>query len=165
MKKQLAATFILISTPFLFVSCVSSLLQEKAPTFSSEVAYTAPQTNFKKINRSVFPAWKNSKTNNVISIVSDCNENSAITLAGLNQLILDSVEQAKLIKQQQIVFKNKPALLSFGEGALDGAAIEIRSMSFKRKNCGYVTSLSGKPNTLDQDQKYYDAFNESLTFE
>ena len=51
-----------------------------------------------KINRAVYPAWKNSKTGNVISIVSDCNESN--TLTGLHTLITDSIEQAKLIKQR-----------------------------------------------------------------
>ncbi len=163
MKKQLLATFCIITLPFLMVSCVSTLLQEKAPTFSKEIHFKAPSHSFVKINRGVYPAWKNSKTGNVISIVSDCSE--ASTLAGLHLLITDSIEQSKLIKQQQISFQKKPALLYFSEGSLDGQPIEVRSLSFKSRNCGYVSSLAGRPNSLDLDQKPFDDFNESISFE
>ena len=96
-------------------------------------------------------------------MVSDCNENN--TLTGLHSLITDSIEQAKLVKQQQITFKQRPALLYLTEGSLDGQSIEIQSISFKRKNCGYVSSLSGKPKSIELDQKAFDAFNESFSFE
>lgn len=163
MKKQLLATFCIIASPFLMVSCISSLLQEKAPTFSKEIQFKQPENSFTKINKAVYPAWKNSKTGNVISVVSDCSENS--TLTGLHSLITDSIEQAKLIQQQPIIFQQKPALLYLTEGSLDGQSIEIKSISFKRKNCGYVSSLSGKPKSIEIDQKTFDAFNESFSFE
>lgn len=165
MKKQLAATFLIITSPFLIVSCVSSLLKEKAPTFSKDIQYKDPQSGFSKVNLSVYPAWKNSKTGNVISIVSDCNENGVASLANLHQLITSSVEEAKTVKQEQLTFKDKPALLYLTEGSLDGQPISIRSLSFKRKDCGYVSSLSGKPASLEVDLAAFNAFNESFSFE
>lgn len=165
MKKQLVATFIIIASPFLMVSCVSSILKEKAPTFSNEIQFKPPQSSFTKMNLSVYPAWKSSQTGNVISIVSDCNENDSGSLTSLHQLITDSIEQPKLVKQEQMTFKQKPALLYITEGNLDGQAIEIRSMSFKRKTCGYVSSLAGRPKSLDLDQSTFNAFNESFSFE
>lgn len=165
MKKQLAATLIIIALPFLTVSCVSSILKEKAPTFSKDIRFTDPQAGFTKTNLSVYPAWKNAKTGNVISIISDCNENDGASLSSLHYLITSSLEQGKAVKQEQLTFKNKPALLYITEGQLDGQAIAIRSISFKRKNCGYVSSLSGKPTTLDADLNTFNSFNESLTFE
>ena len=165
MKKQLAATLLIISLPILMVSCVSTILQEKAPTFSKEIQFKDPQSTFKKVNSSVYPAWKNSKTGNVISLVSECDENYLGTLSGLHQLIIGSIEEPKTTKQESISFKQKPALLYVTEGQLDGQPIAIRSISFKRKNCGYVSSLSGRAASLAADQKSFDDFNESLSFE
>lgn len=165
MKKQLVATLILILTPALLVSCVSSLLQEKAPTFSSEIKFADPAEPFTKLNKSVYPSWKNKKTGNVISIVSDCSDSSSITLYSLHQIIEGSIDKPKVSQQNTITFKNKPALVHVTEGLLDLEPIEIHSMSFKRNNCGYVTSLSGKPKNLNADKAFYDQFNESLTFE
>lgn len=165
MKKQLAATFLIISLPILMVSCVSSILKEKAPTFSKEIRFKDPQSGFTQINLSVYPAWKNSKTGNVISIISDCSENDVASLSSFHQLITGSIEEAKTLKQESLTFKDKPALLYLTEGKLDGQPIAIRSMSFKRKNCGYVSSLSGKPTTLEVDLSTFNSFNESFSFE
>lgn len=165
MKKQLAATFLIIASPFLMVSCVSSLLKEKAPTFSKDIQFKDPQAGFSKVNLSVYPAWKNAKTGNVISVISDCNENDVSSLSSLHQLITASIEEAKTVKQESITFKERPALSYLTEGQLDGQAIAVRSMSFKRKKCGYVSSLSGKPSSLDSDLQTFNAFNESFSFE
>jgi len=165
MKKKLAATLLIIALPFLTVSCVSSILKEKAPTFSKDIQFKDPQSAFTKVNLSVYPAWKSSKTGNVISVVSDCNENDVASLSTLHQLITGSIEDAKTIKQEQLTFKDKPALMYVTEGQLDGQPIAIRSISFKRKGCGYVSSLSGKPGSLETDLSTFNSFNESFSFE
>lgn len=165
MKKQLAATLFIIASPFLMVSCVSSLLKEKAPTFSKDIQFKDPQAGFVKVNLSVYPAWKSSKTGNVISVISDCNENDVASLSSLHYLITSSIEEAKTTKQEPLTFKDKPALLYMTEGKLDGQDITIRSLSFKRKSCGYVSSLSGKPATIESDLNTFHSFNESFSFE
>ena len=162
MKKQLVASLILIVTPILLVSCVSSLLQEKAPTFSSEVKYTEPRAPFVRLNKSVYPSWKNKETGNVISIVSDCSE---ITLEGLQQLIEGSLDKVITVAKENVTYKNKPALGQVTVGLIDSQQIQINSKSFKRKNCGYVTSLSGRIKNLDVDKTNLLQFEESLTFE
>ncbi len=165
MKKQLAATIFTIAFPILMVSCVSTILKEKEPTFSKQINYKDPQVNFVKLNVSVYPTWKNSKTGNVISIVSDCSENFSGTLTSLQQLIAGSIEEAKIMKQESITLQGKPALLYLTEGQLDGQPIAVRSISFKRKACGYVSALSGRPTSLAADLKAYESFNESFSFE
>ena len=165
MKKQLVATVILIAIPFLFVSCVSSLLKEKAPTFSSEIKLTAPKSPFMKTDTSVYPSWKNSVTGNVISIVSDCNDGSTSKLSVLHQLIEDSLEEVKVLKEETMALHNRPALLKVVSANLDGHPIEVQSVSFKRKSCGYLASLSGKSNTLIKDTTQFEQFLNGLVFE
>ncbi|MBC7741680.1 MAG: hypothetical protein H7061_05770 [Bdellovibrionaceae bacterium] len=166
MKTQLAASLLLITFPIMMVSCVSSLLKEAPPTFSKDIKWTEPMTPFKKMNTSIYPTWKNKSTGNVISIVSDCGDLAADqNLGSFHQLIEGSVEKFKLVKEQKILFKNKSALIHHSQGELDGQPIEIQAMSFKRKNCGYVTSLTGKKGNLDPDRRAYNQFNESLNFE
>ena len=164
MKKQFVASAILIILPILMVSCVSSLLKENPPKFSKEVQWSEPKKPFEKIDTPVYPAWKNKVTGNVISIVSDCGNSSQVGLLALHQLIESSVEEFKLIKEEKIIFQDKTALVHFSQGELDGAPIEIQSLSFRRKDCGYLTALSGKRNNLEDDRKKFELFNESLRF-
>lgn len=118
-----------------------------------------------KTETSVFPTWKNSQTGNVISIVSDCNDGATNKLSALHQLIEDSLEEINVLKEETIAIQNRPALLKVVTASLDGQPIEVRSVSFKRKSCGYLASLSGKPNSLLKDTAQFDHFIQGFGFE
>lgn len=164
MMKQLLATLILVLTPFLLASCVSSLLKEKPPTFSDEVTFTSPKTPFFRLTKSVYPSWKNKQTGNVLSIFSDCQTGMTSTLSELQRIIEDSVENSKRLAENQIQYQNKPALQRTLSGEVENNSIQIKSIAFKRLNCGYVVSLSGKPEQLHLDDNAFELFIQSLTF-
>ena len=165
MKKQLAVTILLLSMPLFYVSCVSSLLKESPPTFSQEIKYNEPAAPFARMNTSVFPSWKNSKTGNVISIISDCDPGSSLSLSNLHLILEDSLTQVLVLKEESTTLHDRPAYFKNITAQLDGHAIEVTSISFKRKNCGYVSSLSGKKDGLGQDKTVFDTFNKGLSFE
>ncbi len=164
MKKQLSVALLIIISPILFVSCVSSLLKEKEPTFSNEVTFTNPSAPFTFMNKSIFPSWKNKVSGNVLSVVSECQPGNSITLVELQRLIEDSVENSSAIKESLVTFQNRPALQRTLRGQVDATAIEVRSIAFKRLSCGYVVSLSGRPDQVQIDQLSFDQFLQSLKF-
>lgn len=164
MKKQLVIVLFITICPILFISCVSSLLKEKAPTFSNEVSYASPSSPFYFLNKSVFPSWKNKITENVLTILSDCQSGKSDSLSDLQRLIEDSVEDPTSLKESYISFQNRPALQKIIHAHLDNSLLEIRSLAFRRLNCGYVASLSGKPEQVALDQKNFDLFLKSLSF-
>ena len=164
MKKHLVLTSFIILAPFLLISCVSSLLKEKAPTFSKDIDFENPKGAFYKLEKSVFPSWKSKESGNVISIFSDCQTDSTKNLNDLQKFIEDSIELSKRTKETVTQFQNKPALSLQITGELESNPIEIQSMSFIRGSCGYVASLSGKPNQLKADQSTFDQFITSFKF-
>ena len=164
MKNHLAATFILLTVPILLASCVSSLLKEKAPTFSSEINFKNPALPFVKLSRSVYPSWKNKATGNVLSIFSDCQPDNSLSLTDLHRIIEDSLENSSKVSESSLTFQNKPALQRVIRGELDNSPIQIKSTAFKKSNCGYVVSLSGKPDQIKLDEKALEAFTQSLNF-
>jgi hypothetical protein len=164
MKKHLLLTSFIILAPFLLISCVSSLLKEKAPTFSKEIEFENPTGNYTKLEKAVFPSWKNRATGNVISIFSDCQTDSPKTLNDLQKYIEDSVDNGKRVNENIIQFQNKPALNVLLNGDLEGNPIAVQSTSFVRGNCGYVASLSGKPQQLKLDQPTFNHFLTSFKF-
>jgi hypothetical protein len=164
MKRQLVATIIIFAAPFLFVACVSSILKGSPPTFSSEVEYKDPTAPFAKLKKSVYPSWKSQKTGNVISIVSDCDPNSSLSLAQLHRMVEDSLTGVQVVNEEGAFLQDKPALVKNIKGQLDGIDIELVSISFRRKSCGYVSSLSGKVGSIQQDRAEFDRFNQNLKF-
>ena len=101
MKKQLVATLIIVSLPFIFVSCVSSILKDAPPTFSKEIKLTEPTSPFIKMDTSVYPSWKNLKSGNVISIISNCSDSDS-KLSNLHQIIESSLDNIKVIKEETL---------------------------------------------------------------
>ena len=164
MKKQLAATLFIFLTPLFFVACVSSLLKEKAPTFSSEIKFTPPAEPFEVLNKSVFPSWKNRISGNVLSILSDCQAGNPASFHDLHNMIEDSVDSPVIVSESSVTFQQKSALQRIIHAELDGSSLEIKSLAFKRLNCGYVVSLSGKPSQLKIDQSAFDNFLKGLKF-
>lgn len=164
MKKQLAAFLFVVLSPLFFVACVSSILKEKAPTFSSEVSFVPPAEPFQVLNKSVFPSWKNRASGNVLSILSDCQPGNPASFHDLHNMIEDSVDSPFIVTETWITFQKKPALQRLIRAELDGSPLEVRSLAFKRLNCGYIISLSGKPEQLKVDQSAFDFFLKSLSF-
>lgn len=165
MKKQLAATIIIASLPLLIISCVSSILKDAPPTFSKEIRLREPAKPFVKTDTSVYPSWKNSKSGNVISIVSDCDPNSSYSLTSLPTLVENPLTNVKVVKEVQFNLQDKPALRRLVTAMLDEHEIEVETVSFKRKLCSYVSSLSGKAGTLDTDRSQFENFNSGFSFE
>ncbi len=164
MKKQLVVAILISLSPIFIISCVSTMLQEKAPTFSSEVHFDSPAQPFTLLNKSIFPSWKNKKTGNVLTILSDCQTGNTASLNELQRLIEDSVENPSRLTESYISFQDKPALQRLLRADVDGSPLEIKSIAFKRLSCGYIVSLSGKPEKINLDRPSLDAFLKSLTF-
>ncbi len=165
MKKQLVITILVALFPILFTACVSSMLQGSPPTFSKDVRLMNPGPPFVKSKTSVFPSWKSSRTGNVITFISECDPNSSSSLSVLHRMVEEPLTSIKVAKEENISFQNKPAVFKAVQAELDGAQIELQSISFRRKSCGYVSTLSGKPGTLQQDEGEFSRFNAGLQFE
>lgn len=165
MKKQLVATIIISSLPFLFISCVSTLLKDSPPTFSKEIKVKDPAKPFSKTTTAVYPSWKSSKSGNVIAIVSDCDPNSSYSLNNLHLLVEEPLSNVKVLQEETFTMQNKPAVRRLVTAQLDDSQIEVESISFKRKSCSYVTSLSGKIDGLNADRAQFEQFNNGLSFE
>lgn len=164
MKKQLVATLFVIGFPLFIGSCMSSLLKDSPPTFSAEIKLTPPIKPFEKAESSIFPSWKSSETGNVISIVSDCSENTPYKLSNLHLMLESSLESITILKEESISLLKRPALLRIVTAKIDGQSIEIQSVSFKRKSCGYVASLSGKEKSLNSDRATFEKFINGFSF-
>lgn len=164
MKKQLAVTTLLILLPLLFASCVSSLLKEKPPVFSDQVEFNNPEAPFVKTSTAIYPSWKNSKNGNVIALFSNCSEERDFSFSELHSYFEQALSSSTVVKEEQITFQGRPANSRIIKGLLDGKEIEINSLAFKRKHCGYVRSLSGKTGSLDSDLNVLEQFTNSLRF-
>lgn len=144
-------------------SCVSSLFKEAPPSFSDQIILPILSAEFKSQNFSTYPTWKNKNTSNVISVVSECSDQN-VNLKTMHSFITNAIENENLIEEKKVSFKNRSGYFRKVTGLVDDHNIEVRSISFKNKNCIYLTSLSGAPEKIGSDLYTWDTFNQNIEF-
>lgn len=80
-------------------------------------------------------------------------------------MVEEPLSNVQTVKEENVSFQGKPAVFKVVRADLDGLPIELHSVSFRRKSCGYVSTLSGKPGSLQPDESEFSRFNAGLSFE
>ncbi len=155
--------FSLLIISMLLTSCVSQILKEPKPVFSKEIILPQMNSDFVFLDKNIYPAWKNTKNNNVISVVSDCQD-SHLDLIYVHNLLSDSLESSRLIEEKKTKINQKPAYYKKIIGELESKNIEIQSYSLINNSCVYLISLSGKPNLINESQKEFLKFMKDIDF-
>lgn len=157
-------TALLITISLFLSGCLSSFFKEPKPTFSSEIILSQPPTSFQKLEGLVYPSWKKAETGQVLSIVSDCSETKP-DLFSIHSLISGSLDKVKVQNEKATSeFSQFKAYTKSLKGELDGKPIEVLSYSFETKNCTYLASLVGKPDTIKTEISIFKKFLSELSF-
>lgn len=145
------------------LGCISTLLKEKIPAFSEEITFIAPLFPFEKIKSVSYPSWKNNNTQNVILIISNC-DNTRYPITQAYQTLSESLEDVKVVALKLNNIKIPRFDSKQMHGAIDTAPVEIRTVSFEHHNCVFVSGLSGKPQSIDKDLENWKSFLNSIEF-
>ncbi len=144
----------------LFLSgCISNILKEKIPTFSDEINFTPP-AGFKEL-KSVYPSWKNANTQNVILIISNCDDGKYSSNYA-HMMISENVESPKIENSSVKPFNFPKQVTKRILGFVNEEPVEIQTLSFKHNNCVYITGLSGKPSAISKDVDHWKSFLKSI---
>lgn len=155
--------FILFIFPLFFSGCISSLLKEPIPEFSNQVQFDEPAEPFQKIKSVSYPSWKNSDSQNVIFIISSC-DNSQVPATTAFQIISENINDVKVEPSKLDQMKLKKYVSKQIHGSIDGEAVEVQTIAFQHKRCTYLSALSGKPTTIAKDFQNWKAFLNSIEF-
>ena len=143
--------------------CISSLFKEPAPQFSQDIIVPPVPKGFSALKTSTYPSWKNEATQNVISLVSDCKNNS-YSLVSVHDLITGAIETPKTLEEKMTQLNGRPSYFKKTSGTLDGHALQTLSYSLKNKDCYYLSFLSGNPERISQDLPAWNEFNQQIDF-
>ncbi|MBC7457467.1 MAG: hypothetical protein H7235_04265 [Bdellovibrionaceae bacterium] len=158
-KKYPTVLFIALFFGLVISGCISNILKEKIPVFSEEITFTPPPS-FKQI-KSAYPSWKNGDTQNVIAIISNCDDNKYSPNYAY-MIISENVENPK-VENSKIDNLSLPKQVAKQiHGSVEEEAIEVQTLSFQHKNCVYISALSGRPNSIAKDFDHWKAFLKSI---
>lgn len=153
------ASVIVILLSFAAAACVDVNIGPRRIKHASDVHYKEPDRPFEKDDRSdVDAAWKNGSNGNLISFLSDCQDDYDPALDGIVQDTLTGLSDLKIESTQSPTFQAREARRVVATGKVDGVPSKIDLLVFKRNRCTYILTYVGVLNAFDADHAKFDQF-------
>jgi hypothetical protein len=152
--KSFLAAFFLFSA-----GCVSVNLKPKSAQHSTDYKYFAPDASFQKIeSEQTDLAWQNQKSGNTIAVLTECSETSDPTLADLEEDMTQVLSEPKVVKTENLMFEEREALRSLIDGKVDGIAVKVDVLTFKKNSCSYTLTYMGRAQGFEKEHAAFDSF-------
>lgn len=147
-----------IFSAFYLCGCVSVSLGSGKVNRQSEVKFRAPNGNFKEIsNSNADQAWQNSETGNTISFLTECPPPDS-SLEGLTEEFTNVLKNKQVKEKKEDFYNGREALHTWSEGKLDGIAMKVHSLVFKKNGCSYLLTYVGRAKVFDKGQLDFTEF-------
>jgi hypothetical protein len=154
-----ALTFITV----LISGCVSVSLGSHEAKHATNVRYDQPKSPFVAEDRKdVDAAWKNPKNGNLISYITDCQDENDPPLDNIVTGALTGLVDLKYEKKESPTILGREARRVDVSGRVDGVPSRIDLLAFKRDNCIYILSFVGVEKAFAQDHGQFDRFVEGF---
>lgn len=149
---------------FSLSSCVSVSLQKNESQPAKDVIFSEPISPFAEMKlNSADKAWLSKITGNTISYISDCLKNSDPSLEQMMNDSLSVLDNLKVLDQQSKPFNSRSSFFFVAEGSVDGIAVKMKVIVFKKNNCNYTLTYAGVKKNFDGELGYFEKFQSSFT--
>ncbi|MGE0526385.1 MAG: hypothetical protein AB7G93_20510 [Bdellovibrionales bacterium] len=154
---------LLLGTAVFASGCVTVNLGSKESKRASGVEVRVPALPFEKEARDdVDAAWKNPRTGNVISYLSDCKDPSDPPLDQIVHGVLAGLSDLKYESSKTESILGREGRRVHALGKVDGVPTGVDLLVFKRNNCIYVLSYVGVQSAFAKDQEEFNRFIEGF---
>lgn len=154
--------FLLLPIIFLLNSCITiGVSKDTQPAKNLE--FKAPASPFSDLkSKTGDKAWISSKTNNVISYISDCAPTQDPSLDQLEQDALSGLDKLEIKSREEIPYNQRTARTTVGEGFIDGVKVKLNVVSFKKNACSYNLIYGGVAERFDRESSEFKQFTENF---
>ncbi len=154
--------FLLLPSLLFLSSCITiGVSKDPQPAKNLELKEpSSPFTNLK--SKTGDRAWISSKTNNVISYISDCSPNQDPSLDQLEQDALSGLEKLEIKNREEIPYNQRIARTTIGEGLIDGVKVKLNVVSFKKNACSYNLIYGGVAERFESESQEFKNFTENF---
>ncbi len=157
---QICFCFLAIS---LFLNSCITIGVSKDPQPAKNLELKLPGSPFTGLKaKTGDKAWISSKTNNVISYISDCAPTQDPTLDQLEQDALSGLEKIEIKQRDEINYNQRIARNTVAEGLVDGVKIKINVLSFKKNSCNYNLIYGGVADRFENEATEFKIFKENF---
>lgn len=143
-------------------SCIT-IGVSKDPQPAKNLEFKAPNHPFSELkSKTGDKAWISSKTNNVISYISDCSPSQDPSLDQLEQDALSGLEKLEIRSRDEAPYNQRIARTTVGEGLIDGVKVKLNVVSFKKNTCSYNLIYGGLAERFDSESLEFKQFTENF---
>ncbi len=148
----------------LFASaCVSVELPSSKSRKSTDMIYKAPAAPFEELKSdSADKVWLSTRTGNTISFLSECENSADPSLKQLETDSFSALGSPEIESTAHMSFNGREALQSTATGSVDGVAIKLKLLVFKKNNCSYTLSYGGVAKNFSFELKHFDEFTQGF---
>lgn len=157
---MMKSTLTTIALALLCSGCVTVNLGGNGKGKRAEgVAFDAPASPFVRENRDdVDAAWKNPKTGNVISYLSDCKDPTDPPLDHIVNGVLAGLNNLKIESQETTEYQGREARHVSASGKVDGVPTGTELVVVKRNTCIYILGYVGVQRYFSADRAEFTRF-------
>lgn len=151
---------IFFATVFTILGCVSvNLGPDNTAKRAVGVKVTDPTAPFSREARTdVDGAWKNGKTGNLISYLTDCQDSTDPSLDSIVQGAVMGLSDLKIESSDSPTIQGRESRHVIASGKVDGVPSKIDLLAFKRNHCIYILSYVGVQKAFDLDHSQFGKF-------
>ncbi|MBL7545578.1 MAG: hypothetical protein JNL11_17295 [Bdellovibrionaceae bacterium] len=160
--KTIRALFLLLPYLLFLNSCIT-IGVSKDPQPARNLAFKAPSSPFSDLKtKTGDKAWISSRTNNIISYISDCSPSNDPSLDQLEQDALAGLDKLEIKYREDLPYNQRTARSTIGEGFLDGVKVKLNVVAFKKNSCSYNLIYGGVAERFDSENQEFKQFTESF---
>lgn len=143
----------------LLSSCVSVQLPGGKITQAKDVQYSDPGAPFEKIKaQNSDRTWQSKNTGNTISYLSECGGTADPSLQSIETESLSAMNDLKVIATEELTYNGREARQTVARGEIDGVAVQIALLIFKKNGCTYTLSYGGLHKQFSAELKNFENF-------
>ena len=147
-----------ILLPLIMAGCVSVRLGDGKTEKAKGVQFQSPGGNFSSISEDhVDSAWRNQKTGNAISYLSECGPNDP-SLESVTRGILSGFSKHDVMEETRTEYNNREALITTFKAPVDGVPSQSELVVFKKNGCVYILTYVALEKTFRDDHSTFQKF-------
>lgn len=140
-------------------ACVSVSLGTSQSKKATEVKYEQPSSVFSELkSETADKAWQSKATGNTLAYLSECNSNIESNLKSIEQDFLNALNNLSIVSTSHAQFNGRESLRTTAQGTVDGVAVQVSLLVFKKNNCNFTLSYTGKKINFDKELNEFEAF-------
>jgi hypothetical protein len=144
-------------------SCVSVSLRTPKTKRSTGVRFNELPAPFQREPLSdVDVAWKNRDNGNMISFLSECQDQSDPSLDGIVSSALEGLTDLRIEAKESPTIQGREARRVEASGKVDGVSTKIDLLVFKRDSCIYILTYGGVKTAFDANRQDFNRFVEGF---